>query len=563
MFQVLGQSASPVKKVVLHSQSPDHIGQLMHRPLDDHPYSTKSHSLPTPMRKAGRPRKNKAGIIAIVPPADSALHLPTLCAGPQTPPPTASRTEHNHLRSQIPATPHSDLHLTTGSKRVAHEFITPQSSSRPHSFDFSLSSGKPWPSSSSPLTSPGGNGLGIFVNESAQYRHGVDPAMIYPDQKDLQDFNKCNTYTTLFRSPIQYPPYLGQRSLSNFEAMSSSAMYGSRERKRARTRTRSWAGEEHRSSRSSPTIASQPQTPISVICLAISETGQAVIEYKNIPATPESRSRVLSSSMSISTASSSTSTSMDDDPEADRVSEAETEIFDPKRDHLLHRDARVAMAKVLRRQQALVRRYREQMAITDPQQTDINEPRKKANRPHGHRNGKIKVTSGDVTSHEKLQAGQIMDSTAIPDRHFQLPPMVRSQEPLPAQQVKVEGEQRWRTDPLVNLPAHLPPQQQIFQPQAHELQVTHSSQTEEASKEPPKRKRGRPPKKQQQQYVQKDGGAITRCVCGQNDFVGAPMIQCDSCNHWLHMLCVNLDPRVRPIGAWYCPLCTSGIRAGA
>ncbi|KAK9240026.1 hypothetical protein V1525DRAFT_264071 [Lipomyces kononenkoae] len=557
MFQVLGPSASPVKKIVLPSSSPDQIGRYMQRPLDDHPYSTKSHSLPTPTRKAGRPRKNKAGIIAIVPPADSVLRLPTTGAGPQTPPPTASRAEHGLLRSHIPATPQSDLHRTTGSKSVPHQFITPQSSSRPQSFDFSLSPGRPWPSSSSPLTSPGGNGLGIFVNEPGQPgqpRHDVDPAMIYPDQKDFQSVNKYNTYTTLFRSPIQYPPYLGQRSLSNFEALSSSAMYGSRERKRARTRTRSWTGGDHPSSRS-PTLRSQPQTPMSVICFSISETGQAVIEYKDVPPTPESRSRVLSSSTSISTESSSTCASVSDDPDADHVSEAETEIFDPKHGYLLHGDARVAMAKVLHRQQALLRRYHEHTAIGDPQQKNNDERKKKHHRQHAW-DGKRSVTSGDFVSHENTQAYPNANSTVVPDRHNQSSPRARGQEPLTSQQLRSEAQQRWRTDQLVSPPGHLLPQEQMFQPQAHGPQVTHSP-AEEASKEAPKRKRGRPPKKQQQQYGRKDGDAVTRCVCGHNEFVGAPMIQCDSCTHWLHMLCVNLDPRVRQIGAWYCPHCIS------
>ncbi|KAK9332260.1 hypothetical protein V1520DRAFT_273225 [Lipomyces starkeyi] len=547
MFQVLGPSASPVKKIILPSSSPDQIGRYMQRPLDDHFYITKSmastasHSLPTPRHKVRRPRKNKAGIIAIVPPADSALRLPS-AAGPQTPPPTASRAHHDPLRAQIPATPQSNQRRTTGNKTVPCAFVTPQSSSRQHSVDLSLSSDRPWPSSS-PLTSPGGNGLGIFVNHPNQPPHDVDPSMIHPDQNEVQAVNKYSTYTTLFRSPIQYPPYLGQRSLSNFEALSSSAMYGN-ERKRARTRTRTRTGENGKSL--SPTIAKQPQTPPSIICFAISETGQAVIECKESPATPESRSRVLSSSTSISTVSSSTSASVSvsDDREADGVSEAETEIFDPKRDLMLHSDARVAMAKVIRRQQALLRRYREQMVIREPQNGDNSEQSGKHQRIHHSRNWKRHIVSGDVVPSEKPRTSQmdVANSRPMPDRQTQSSPLVRHQEPFASPRLAGVHEQ-----------------QQQQQPQAQQMQ----SQAEEAQKVLPKRKRGRPPKNQQQQFKRQGDDGITRCVCGHNDFFGTPMVQCDSCTHWLHMPCVNLDPRVPIVGAWYCPLCTCGVAAGA
>ncbi|KAK9386739.1 hypothetical protein V1515DRAFT_122519 [Lipomyces mesembrius] len=553
MLQVLGPSESPVKKIILPSSSPDQIDRYMQRPLDDHVYtttspSTASHLPPTPRHKVGRPRKNRAGIIAIVPPADSALRLPS-AAGPQTPPPTASRAHHDPLRSQIPATPQSNQRRRTGSKTVPRAFITPQSSSRPHSLDLSLSSDRPWPSSS-PLTSPGGNGLGIFVNHPNQPPHDVDPSMIYPDQNGVQTVNKYSTYTTLFHSPIQYPLYLGQRSLSNFEALSSSAMYG-KERKRARTWTRTRTGENGKSL--SPTIAKQPQTPPSIICFAISETGQAVIECKESPGTPESRSRVLSSSTSISTVSPSTSASVSDDREADGVSEAETEIFDPKRDLMLHSDARVAMTKVIRRQRSVLQRYREQMAIREPQNDDNIEQSGKHHRRHHSRNWKRHVGSGDVVPSEKQRACQmnVANSLPMPDRQTQSSPVVRHQEPFATQQLRAEGEQRLRMQRFASV--H---EQQQQQPQSQ-------SQAEEAPKELKKRKRGRPPKKPQQQYKRQADDGVTRCVCGHNDFFGTPMVQCDSCTYWLHMQCVNLDPRFPIVGAWYCPLCTCGVPAGA
>ncbi|KAK9376723.1 uncharacterized protein V1513DRAFT_374789 [Lipomyces chichibuensis] len=551
MFQVLGPSASPVKQIILPTSSPDRIDQYMLRPLDDHVYITtpaaskESHSRPTPRHKVGRPRKNKAGIIAIVPPADSALRLPN-AAGPQTPPPTASRAHHDPLRSQIPATPQSNQRQTTGSKTVPRALITPQSSSRPHSLDLSLSSDRTW-RSSSPLTSPAGNGLGIFVNHPNQPPHDVDPSMIYPDQ-DVQAFNKYTTYTTLFRSPIQYPPYLGQRSLSNFEALSSSTMYG-KEHKRTRTRTRTRSSENGKFL--SPTVANQPQTPPSNIYFAISETGQAIIECKESPATPESRSRVLSSSTSISTLSTSASASASDDRDSDGVSEAETEIFDPKRDLMRHSDARVAMAKVIRRQQALLRQYREQMAIGEPQNEDNSEQSGKYLRHHHN-----SVVSCDAMPSEKPRACQmnVANSMPMPDCQTQSSAPVRHQEPFASQQLRVEGEQSLGRQRFAGVHEQ---QQQQRQPQVQQLQ----SQAQEAQKELPKRKRGRPPKKQQCKRQSDDG--VTRCVCGHNGFFGTPMVQCDSCTNWLHMPCVNLDPRVPIVGPWYCPLCTCGVPAGA
>ncbi|KAJ8102310.1 hypothetical protein POJ06DRAFT_249342 [Lipomyces tetrasporus] len=566
MFQVLGPTASPPQKIVLPSSSPGQIEYYMKQPLDDYTYissmslSTTASHLPTPTRKVGRPRKNRAGVIAIVPPSDSTIPLPA-ASGPQTPPPTASREHHDLPRSQIPVTPQSNQRRTTGSKTVPRPFITPQSSSRPHTLDLSLSSNRPW-SSSSPLTSPGENGLGIFVNQGIQPPHDVDPSMIYPDQKEVQAANMHSTYTTLFRSPIQYPPYLGKRSLSDFAALSSSAMYGTKERKRASARTRSQTDEYCKSL--SPTTATQPPTPASIICFTVSETGQAIIECKEspaMPATPGLHSRMLSSSTSISTLSSSTSPSLSDDHEADEVSEAETEIFNSKGDGILHNDARVAMAKVIRRQQSLLQQYREQLAGQEQQKVDSSERKRKHPRTgHHHRKLKLHDSSGEIVSREKSPASS-MDfpkSSLMAVHPTQFTPGIMHQESFASQPLRAGKVQRLHTQPL----GALHDQPQLQQSQAQQLQMWHSP-AEDTPKDPPKRKRGRPPKKQELQYKGKDGDGVTRCVCGYNDWFGTPMVQCDSCTCWLHMSCVNLDPRLRIVGAWYCPLCTCGVPARA
>ncbi|KAK9326041.1 hypothetical protein V1517DRAFT_312514 [Lipomyces orientalis] len=561
MFQVLGPTASPPQKIVLPSSSPGQIEYYMKQPLDDYTYissmslSTTASHLPTPTRKVGRPRKNRAGVIAVVPPSGIPLRAPN---GPQTPPPTASREHHDLSQSQIPATPQSNQRRSTGSKTVPGPFITPQSSSRPHTLDVSLSSNRPW-SSSSPLTSPGGNGLGIFVNQAIQPPHHVDPSMIYPDQKEVQAANMHSTYTTLFRSPIQYPPYLGKRSLSDFAALSSNAMYGTKERKRASTRNRSRTDEYRKSL--SPTTVTQPPTPASVICFTVSETGQAVIECKESPATPGLRSRVMSSSTSISTLSSSTSPSLSDHHEDDGVSEAETEIFDSKGDGMLHSDARIAMAKVIRRQQSLLQQYREQLAGGEQQNMESSERKRKHHRiDHHDRKVKPHDGSGEIVKSEKSPASSIdlANSSSMAVHPTQSTLGIMHQESFASQQLRVSKAQRLHTQPL----EALHDQAQHQQSQAQQLQMWHSP-AEDTTREPPKRKRGRPPKKQELQCKGKDGDGVTRCVCGQNDWWATPMVQCDSCTCWLHMSCVNLDPRLRIVGAWYCPLCTYGVQTPA
>jgi hypothetical protein len=46
----------------------------------------------------------------------------------------------------------------------------------------------------------------------------------------------------------------------------------------------------------------------------------------------------------------------------------------------------------------------------------------------------------------------------------------------------------------------------------------------------------------------------TRCICNASDD-GQPMIQCESCNKWLHMRCVGLDSRSLP-PVYVCVFCT-------
>jgi len=56
----------------------------------------------------------------------------------------------------------------------------------------------------------------------------------------------------------------------------------------------------------------------------------------------------------------------------------------------------------------------------------------------------------------------------------------------------------------------------------------------------------------------------TRCVCHNNDSEGF-MIQCESCDNWLHTLCVNIDRRSLP-PVYICAFCAQtpklrGVRA--
>lgn len=47
----------------------------------------------------------------------------------------------------------------------------------------------------------------------------------------------------------------------------------------------------------------------------------------------------------------------------------------------------------------------------------------------------------------------------------------------------------------------------------------------------------------------------TRCVCTMADIPDQMMIQCESCNKWLHMQCVGLNPQ-RPPPVYVCVFCT-------
>jgi hypothetical protein len=46
----------------------------------------------------------------------------------------------------------------------------------------------------------------------------------------------------------------------------------------------------------------------------------------------------------------------------------------------------------------------------------------------------------------------------------------------------------------------------------------------------------------------------TRCVCNRHDD-GQPMVQCESCKNWLHMICVGLNTANLP-PVYVCVFCT-------
>jgi len=49
-------------------------------------------------------------------------------------------------------------------------------------------------------------------------------------------------------------------------------------------------------------------------------------------------------------------------------------------------------------------------------------------------------------------------------------------------------------------------------------------------------------------------GESTRCVCNRHD-EGQPMVQCESCKNWLHMVCVGLKAANLP-PVYVCVFCT-------
>ncbi|KAK9456602.1 hypothetical protein V1511DRAFT_456675 [Dipodascopsis uninucleata] len=404
---------------------------------------------------------------------------------------------------------------------------TPLSASGPPHLDPSLTSDETWPSSS-PTMPNGGNGLGIFVQQ-----HDVDPTLIYSDQTEIGysrpnmyvQAEKYNSYTTLFRSPIKFSPFTDKNVITEFPPLSAQEMYsGSRRRKRTCTESTRRSG------------VSLPSSPISVVQFSVSDSGQAVIEERRVSFSEYQRvasyrERVASASSTLSTVSSSSSIScLNDSSDFDgSVSEAETEICDTMAmPSMCYSDARVAFAKVIRRQQIQLEMYHEEALQSGVSSSNSLAP----------------AFTGNLRKQKKSSKKRRRRTKLKAHRHEQL--------------------QQQQSQQIHNfIDSFYSSTQQQYLAAAVPLGTTFKSTSDEVQEPAPKRKRGRPPKKRIPSppiyHKQVTPNDATRCVCGTLEWYGDPMVQCDNCAYWLHMSCVSLDPRTKLPGAWYCPFCTGQI----
>ncbi|KAK9477548.1 hypothetical protein V1514DRAFT_333599 [Lipomyces japonicus] len=489
-------------------------------------------------KKKGRPRKQAKSLLAVVPPPPSNFVV-TPIGAPHTPPPSAikprRRSEKKSSSSEIPETPSSVTRNTTGHKTVPSSFVTPKSVSRssPPATSHEL-----W-QSSSPV-GPDGSGLGIFVQPPIARLQDVDPILI-DSQGQSGRSSQVYSYTKIFSSPIHYAPYLGKRSLSDYEALSSATMYDSRESKRAKVGL-------------GPTsYLSGPQTPNAAgkITFSVSESGQAIVEHQQLVTPDTSRSRIPTDCSWWSEASSLSASDQDGD-----LSEAETEILDASNLNasMQHFDAREAIADIFRQRQI-------QHQIAQERKTKLQEKKRQLRKLKRH------ASSSDIQENPRLLSSQ-----------ESLPSYVRSYSDL---SVPVNAESLFLTRSAESLHQRASSlalqadyEMQLYaekQRREHESisrdqknlynqgQQVEQVKLQEGQK---KNKRGRPPKGQSQKQKTKNNigtNEATRCVCGSAEWYGEPMVQCDNCQHWLHIACTNVDPNVKIQSIWYCPFCTGNV----
>ncbi|KAK9447634.1 uncharacterized protein V1518DRAFT_429157 [Limtongia smithiae] len=381
--------------------------------------------------------------------------------------------------------------------------------------------------------------------------------------------------------------------------------------------------------------SSLPATPVSAsVFFRISDSGQAIVERRDSSPTTcliddsavahhhrtHSRRNRQRNPSGHSVVVSSPSQASDSDS---NVSEAETDIFDPATESLHRNDARLALAKALRRQQALLQQQRERKASKDQQRAAARAEHKRPHRKLKRHASSADISRADVmpelqhrysvphaeiggvplaatmsmpaTLHPSSARRVVSAPQYLPDPHFYALPQLAPYAGTPPhiqivmqqQQQQQYVEQMHRVANLRNVQhqqmlAHAQLQRATVhpeQPASQSLLTTPSkgsTASEPSSQEPLKRKRGRPPKRplsaqqQQQQQQQpllsltdspRDEG-VTRCVCGAKEWYGDPMIQCDACKSWLHMACVGLDPRQQIIGVWYCTFCVHHTYSG-
>ncbi|KAK9466504.1 hypothetical protein V1512DRAFT_271466 [Lipomyces arxii] len=561
--------ASQIQFSLPPSSSPDHVEQYTSKCHYEQGYhastTAMNHMLPKATTNGGPPAKQRKisksakrkGIIAIVPPSSASTSMAG--APPQTPPPSASKKNRNRdgASAREPATPGPASRQSTGTKTVPNAFVTPQSAQSKSQNDFHSAHGT-WPSSS-PARGLEDNALGISVF-SSQQAHDVDPTLIYPDSyhgRDAHPTKQYNSYTTLFRSPIQYPPYLGKRSLSDFVPLSSTSKCGSNDMK---------SFPLARSSGAEP-----PSTPVSAsICFEISEAGQAVVRQSS-PVTPGSRQRMLSSSTSVSLStlsSSSGSLSPNSDLAAEidsDISEAETEIYNDTLQPNQHSDARIAMAKAIRRQQIQLRQEYERRLgqLSKEKHTEERRLQRRLKKLKRHASHNDAITGHEQSRSESTELRRsVSKPVTLPLNQFHYGPPSQDDHfsGFHGRRADMENAQSAYQMNLIHQP-HEMDQRQLQQHYQYQQQHQHQQHQDHMPNYLMKRKRDQPAEnqyQQQQREVEEDEG-VTRCLCGTTEWLGEPMIQCDSCACWLHMGCVRLDPRTRIIGAWYCPICSNTV----
>lgn len=512
-----------------------------------------------PSAKKSRARRSKANSLSVVAPRSGSRMAST---HPQTPPPSASRRHDLTPPASFAMKDQQwQSHPSTGGKTVPHAFLTPQSVRR-------RQPSSDWQGLSSPVAADAAsNALGIFVNEpeaadTPLEHRDVNPTLIYSGApshashlmhsaaaNQVSDFA---SYTKIFHSPIQYPPYLGKRSLSDFGAMSAGLMHGNdgfekRRHKRSRTVTSISASDS--------TPVREPRSPplsATTLCFSISDHGEAMIECRSSPSveyspgldTPmQPHSRNHSASTSITTISSSDSLGLSDS-DSD-ISEAETEIFDPKLENVSRTDARVAMAKAIRRQQALLQVYRERVASRDTARTEKKKSRRMKRSASSGDLHDTAFRDGQSTPLSAVPQGlEMIVSTSMPGRIAYDARQQQSQKlqeyfhnDLDAQQeeasrVYTEHEHMRRYSQQQEENRCM--QEMVFQRAVQAQAVIHQPMqqvrgNEDLSQQPvvTKRKRGRPKKTVSQDFgrAPAQDESVSRCVCEATKWYGEPMIQ--------------------------------------
>ncbi|KAK9463488.1 uncharacterized protein V1516DRAFT_667901 [Lipomyces oligophaga] len=321
----------------------------------------------------------------------------------------------------------------------------------------------------------------LLPSVTATPQQHVDPALIYhglPVSSQSDVVTAGSAPSLIFSSPIHYPPYLGKRSLSDIGALKQASFSGKSKRLRTTSAESSTSVASSTSSSSSDiscstcmSASSAVFSPVSrspttspshrpAVVFGISPSGQAIVRYslssstssslsdettsspKQVihseitlpssppPATPHSLS--VSAQAPKSSKHSRTATSYQRRKHfatSPTLSEAETEIADnPKLHHVPRSDARLAMARAIRRQQALLQVYRESTAPNTSAEMDVSasntpvrelfsDPLSYSTRSSGKRNRNFAAT---ISMHSKNGHSEGQRSKDCGERHRSL-----------------------------------------------------------------------------------------------------------------------------------------------